>query len=93
MNPSLHTDIHVALTHSHFGHSLLLEDPHVESLALEVLESGDRVDGVALGVHVDGVDGDVVVARVLLNLLVLVIGGWELWVRVPRVGQCTIIVH
>ena len=56
----------LTLTHSHFGYSLLLEDPHVEGLALEVLEAGDRVDWLTLGVDVDGVDGDVVVSRVVL---------------------------
>ena len=68
----------LTLTHSHFGHSLLLEDPHVEGLALEVLQAGDGVDRVTLGVDVDGIDGDVVVTRVVLQLVVLVIGWREL---------------
>ena len=72
-------------THADSRHSFLFEDPHVERLALKVLQPCDCVDRVSLGVDVDGIDGYVVKAGVLLHLGVIMIVRRELRVGIARI--------
>ena len=66
-------------------------DAHVERFAHEVLEAVDGVDGPALRVHVDGVDGHVEVLAVRLDA-VLVVGVRREVHRVAGVGEVTAVV-
>ena len=71
---------------------LVSEYPHVQRLAHKVLQPGDCVDGVHLGVHVDGVHGDVVVLAVGLHLVLVEVVGREIQ-AVPGIGDVAVVRH